>query len=231
MLRARCARLRRFSFLALYAALLLIVVAVGLTQLHMAWSGNRLGLLCCIPLGALAGSSAVACDRVIIAKLRHTASRSGEQAGKSPPARSGLVAGVRPAGVATGAAQALTPRRDRPGDDVESVADSAFALGWVVLIAILEELGYRGLLLAACQRLHPTVVMGAAVLATLLWFGLIHLSFGWPHVAGKLPLGALALVGALVTGTVFTAVISHVWFNTQIWLAGRQPRDRREGMP
>jgi membrane protease YdiL (CAAX protease family) len=87
----------------------------------------------------------------------------------------------------------------------------------LIVVAILEEVVFRGLLVQVCLELPDTALIVAVLSGSLVMFSLSHLSFGWPHVVGKFPLGVVTLVGTLALGTVLPAIIAHVMFNSQVW--------------
>jgi membrane protease YdiL (CAAX protease family) len=89
------------------------------------------------------------------------------------------------------------------------------------VIAILEELLYRGFLVKACFLLASPVLIVFANLACLAFFSLGHVRFGWVHVAAKTPLGMLALGITLLAGTVLPAMLMHAVFNIAAWRAMR----------
>jgi hypothetical protein len=214
VVRARFAVLRSGPFLPVYAAVLACVVVPGAFVLPIAWAGHRWSLAVAIPLGLVAGEAARLADRAVVRRLLRR-----RQPITPPSAGESRLTGVRPAGVG---AAAPAPPRDPPagpGRAAESgrAADTAFGLGWTLLVAVLEELAHRGLVVAACLRLHPASAAAAALLGAACWFGLLHLPFGWAHVAGKVPLGLLATAAALGAGTVFAAVVAHLWFNLRTW--------------
>jgi membrane protease YdiL (CAAX protease family) len=81
----------------------------------------------------------------------------------------------------------------------------------------LEEIVYRGLLVQVCFLLPGAWWRGLALAATILFFCLSHLQFGWSQVAAKAPLALVAMAAALSTGSVLSAVAVHVVFNVEIW--------------
>jgi membrane protease YdiL (CAAX protease family) len=91
-----------------------------------------------------------------------------------------------------------------------------FPLGTVLAVAAAEEAFYRGVLLRAA--LLPAGWVGPALaVATVVAFALGHVTFGWPHVLAKAPLGVGAAVATVVLGSVLPALVAHVWFNLSVW--------------
>lgn len=91
-----------------------------------------------------------------------------------------------------------------------------FPLGTVLAVAVAEEAFYRGVLLRAAL-LPPGWVGPALAVATVAAFALAHVTFGWPHVLAKAPLGAVAAAAALAFGSVLPALVAHLWFNFSVW--------------
>lgn len=106
-----------------------------------------------------------------------------------------------------------------------SAGDRPFGLLPLLVVATLEELIYRGLLVQAALLLPSDFMVALALAGSVISFALSHISFGWPHVAAKLPLSALALIAVISLGTVLPAILAHLVFNARIWRDWRsQPR-------
>jgi membrane protease YdiL (CAAX protease family) len=83
------------------------------------------------------------------------------------------------------------------------------------MIAVFEEVIFRGFLLSVCLRL----AIGPAVLATLglvAAFALSHIWFGWIQVAAKTPLAVVTTATVLLTGGIVAAIAIHVLFNVRV---------------
>jgi hypothetical protein len=106
----------------------------------------------------------------------------------------------------------------------DQVKHYGFTLWQLIAVATLEEMIYRGWLLEVCRLLPSGALSGTAVTATLLAFSLLHLPFGWSHVVGKTPLGVLALISVLISGSVMAGIVAHVCFNVQVWHEQRASR-------
>jgi hypothetical protein len=104
---------------------------------------------------------------------------------------------------------------------LELTEDHRFAFLYLVLVAVLEELIYRGFLVKACFLLPTNFLIVGALTASVALFALSHVRFGWSHVLAKLPLSILAMISVLCLRTVVPAIVAHVVFNMRIW------RDRR----
>jgi membrane protease YdiL (CAAX protease family) len=90
--------------------------------------------------------------------------------------------------------------------------------GWLLIaIAIFEEIIYRGWLIETCRLIPAPALRASSMILSILVFACIHLHLGWANVVRKAGLGSIALMSALITGTVLTAVIVHVGFNVTIW--------------
>jgi len=94
------------------------------------------------------------------------------------------------------------------------------ALPLLMAIAVLEELVYRGLLLDFCFRLPGFGWQVTGVAGMTIWFALVHVWYGWVHVAAKAPLSIVATALALLGGGPAAAVLAHVMFNYQICRRG-----------
>ena len=88
--------------------------------------------------------------------------------------------------------------------------------GVVGLIAVLEELVFRGFLLSACLQVNSTAGATVAIVGLVAAFGLSHIWFGWIHVLAKLPLGAIATIAVLWIGGVVVSVVAHLVFSLRV---------------
>jgi len=79
-----------------------------------------------------------------------------------------------------------------------------------VLIAGVEEVFYRGLLLGLALSLPGWPAQSFAIAALIFWFAAIHVetSFIW-----KLPLSLALTAIAIASGSVFPAIAAHVTYN------------------
>jgi hypothetical protein len=170
-------------------------------------------------LGPAIGMIARRLDRMIVrhAGRRRPAQSSSSRGAVSATARSGgAMPQMRPAPTEGALLLGGTVRRQpgvHRGRNTQTQVDPReFGAATVIAAAVAEELFYRGVLLRAV--LLPGPWPGALlVAATVVAFLLSHLTFGWPHVVAKAPLGVGALAAVLITGTVLTAIVAHVWFN------------------
>ena len=216
-----------------YATVLAIAVALGMAVLGPAAVVGRpqgAGLLGALAVGLVVGAGARSLDRSIVRAAarravppRGTAARRrGALADSALPARMSPAPGVQLLGGssrrATGAHRAQLP--------AATVDPRQFPLATVVAVAVVEELFYRGVLLAAALRAGG-VRAGLLVMASVAAFALVHVTFGWAHVLAKLPLGVGAVASVLALGSVVPAVAAHVWFNLSVWRelrGGGEPR-------
>lgn len=220
-LHARWLSATQFDFYAVYAAVLALTVSAGFLLLGGAWVGtaSAFGLILAWPLGAALGLLAERLDRGIVRRLAR-----GEGAQRSRPrvvdaqSRTRIVSQVSPLtratsrGLRTAKSHRLAPENLKP------------SLSLMLIIAALEELIFRGLLLGLATLSPNLWIYGACVLGTLAVFACSHIQFGWPHVFGKAPLGALCLLATLISGNVLTAVVAHVFFNLRaFWALRSQP--------
>lgn len=95
--------------------------------------------------------------------------------------------------------------------------EHGFGLWPLITVAALEEIVHRGWILHACLMLPATSCRVVAMVLAFVFFALIHLRFGWCHVAGKFALGVLAFLSMTISGSVIAAITTHIWFNTKVW--------------
>lgn len=83
----------------------------------------------------------------------------------------------------------------------------------LALVAALEELLFRGCLVALAFRLPSAALVAIALALSVLAFAATHLYAGLGEALGKLPLGGATLAATLLSGTVWPAIVAHVCFN------------------
>jgi len=113
---------------------------------------------------------------------------------------------VRNAGRAPGLA--TSHRAD--GDDQYQ---RAMRLILLTAVAILEEMLFRGYLVTIAFWLSGQLLVGTALVLSVLCFGAAHTYGGVEEALGKLPLGALTVLLTLGSGLLWPAIIAHVCFN------------------
>jgi membrane protease YdiL (CAAX protease family) len=217
---SRRALLRRARILDVYSGVLAVSLAAGVVALGPAGvvgAPEPIRLALALPAGVLIGLVARRLDRRIVrtaarsqasrlaARDRRLGSLAIEASGATPTQASLLLGGTQrrtPARAAAGRAGAIDPRE--------------LSLGTVVVVAIAEELFYRGVLLHAA-RLAAAWAVPVLVVGTICLFACAHVAFGWSHVLAKAPLGALTAGGVLLLGSILPALIAHVWFNVSVW--------------
>jgi small-conductance mechanosensitive channel len=87
----------------------------------------------------------------------------------------------------------------------------------LLVIAVLEEVVFRGVLVRIALSALSRPVIGVLLLAITVVFALEHLHFGWSHVAGKLPFSAAATVGAAILGSTVMPIAAHVTLNLLVF--------------
>jgi len=182
------------------------------------------GWVLALPVGIGSGAIAVWSDRAIIRHLSRRHLVRGQRFSRRSPGidrnrfrEAHGVVRVRPVSATTQPAKShsINPRGRNYLPGSGEVLQSG--LSSIVVVAILEELLFRGLLVQACFLLPTDLLIAAALSMSVVMFALSHVSFGWPHVIGKLPLGAIAIIGVLTLGTILPAIIAHVLFNVRVW--------------
>lgn len=192
------------AYLPCYAVLMALLCAVAalvvVPAVRLPSSG---ALLASVPAGIAGGALVVWAERQLRQLLRRSAQHRAERRVAPPPPRAEMrrTVGLR------GSAALVRP-------DMASGGASATTLrALLIVVAILEELIFRGVLLYLALHV-PLIGAGVVVLLTLT-FALTHVQFGWTEVACKLPLGAVSTTIALATGSVLGAVLCHVVVNVR----------------
>ncbi|MFL6137297.1 MAG: CPBP family intramembrane glutamic endopeptidase [Frankiaceae bacterium] len=221
------------AFLVAYATTLALVVAWAVPLVAPgAIVGDGpgrwvVGVLLGLPIGVAASRA----DRGLLRRLtqrhddrlpavrRSAAGHRGAQHGAYHGGSGGYE--VRSTGWASSGGAVATRARPAPGPAVTALPADALAVGLVLLVGAIEELVFRGYLAQLSLRLSAPVA-ALALAGTVLFFGLLHASFDWRHAVAKTPLGGLALLGALGTGTVLCAVVTHLVFNVGVLAESRR---------
>lgn len=113
---------------------------------------------------------------------------------------------IRPAGMITtpNAHEATVRLTSRPG----------IWWGLATVSAVVEELIFRGLLLAALAvPLGPWPAIGVSALI----FGLHHVTFGPASIIAKSVGGVLLALQVLLAGTIIPAIVAHLLFQYLVW--------------
>lgn len=213
-----------------HTAVLAVVAAFGVVLLGggVLAQGGGLGLIAALPLGAVLGLAVIHLDtRISRMILRRRAAGAGVAARPAPPVRgvrvrsAGLTASRErgPTSVSTSrrgtAPTAGAPRQAwRPN---RRDTDLRIGLGWLLAVAVLEELVFRGVLVRLALLPPSTALRIAALAGGVLAFAFSHVFFGWGQALAKLPLAVLSVLAVLLTGNVLAAVIGHAVFNGHVW--------------
>ncbi|HEY8340509.1 MAG TPA: CPBP family intramembrane glutamic endopeptidase [Egibacteraceae bacterium] len=217
---ARVFRRRGARVLDVYTAVLALAVVPGVVVLGPALvvgtaGGWRLGAGAAV--GAVVGVVARAVDRrVVRAAARRRRDGGGRRASAGGGSEARRVTRVEPSGGALllgGGPRRAGPAVSRAAAPLDR---GQFPLGTVVLVALAEELCYRGVLLRAAL-LPGGWIAAALVIGTVIVFALAHVTFGWEHVLAKAPLGVLTTAVVLLSGTIVPAAVAHVVFNVSVW--------------
>ncbi len=96
-------------------------------------------------------------------------------------------------------------------------SDQNFSLMIIILIAIFEEILFRGYLVQCCLLL-PGVWVDAALMMTVVVFGLSHASLGLHQILSKTLLGGSCLLSVLFFHTILPALIIHSFFNWRAYV-------------
>lgn len=203
-------RSSRISFLHVYGLLLLAVVLWGAFIFDIrSLIGSCFSYMSAVPLGLLLGFLSTRADRTILKLLSKR-----QSIGPKHRFQNKTIRPIKTERLDIGIGGSSKVRQNI---DNRSVLDPGYKLLSLLMIAILEEVFYRGWLLNIATMLPSSWLQSLAVAVSIGVFSLIHIRFGWEHVIAKLPLGIFALLGVLVTGSIFTAIIAHGWFNYRVW--------------
>jgi membrane protease YdiL (CAAX protease family) len=107
--------------------------------------------------------------------------------------------------------------RSRSYGDVRSIGIANWNLATLLLIALLEEMTYRGVLVGISMQ-APTLSsrIGALLLVTV-GFAAAHVFFGIQNVFSKMTLSIVATSSALITGNIVWPVLIHFTFNYKLY--------------
>ncbi|GAA2786902.1 CPBP family intramembrane glutamic endopeptidase [Crossiella cryophila] len=185
--------------------------------------------LLAVPLGLAGGVAVIWADGAILRGL--SGRRGGNTRRRAVRGGGEGVHRVRPVPLGDQAARRRTIGIFKvTGSFAPSAEDYRVGLGWLLGVAVLEEIVFRGLLIRLTQLLPEGTQWLGAVAVTVL-FALTHVFFGWDQVLAKLPLAAVALGLALTTGAVLAPALAHALFNLHVWrcqrLAPDLPRTRQ----
>jgi membrane protease YdiL (CAAX protease family) len=191
------------AFLPIYVAVMALITGLALVTvvLPSVTTVSALNITWSIPVGIAVGFAALNADAAV---RRHT--RILHPPGQMAPGRT----------PAPGEPQALV----RP--DLLGHGRRGSLLAWLLAVAVLEEVLFRGVALDLALSLRSGPKTAGVLLGSIVLFAMAHQPFGWPDVAAKCVLGGLALLAALMLGSVAPAIVAHVVFNGRMW--ARMPR-------
>ncbi|WP_167756569.1 CPBP family intramembrane glutamic endopeptidase [Amycolatopsis sp. CFH S0740] len=177
------------------------------------------GITAGLPAGIAGGLVIIVADGAIVRSLAGWERRTAASFGDASRATRGEGA-QQVRSLAPGSSE---PRRrvvgifKAKGTFVPSAEDYQVALGWLLSVAALEELVFRGVLVQAALLLPGIGWQAVAIAAGTVIFALSHVFFGWSQVLAKLPLSAVAILQTLLTGSVCGAIATHGIFNFYVW--------------
>jgi hypothetical protein len=88
-----------------------------------------------------------------------------------------------------------------------------YSLRDIILVAITEEVIFRGYLWQLCLYFQSKWLSSIALIVTVILFGASHITLGKSQFVSKTFLGATCLLCVLVVHSVIPAIIVHVVFN------------------
>jgi hypothetical protein len=89
-----------------------------------------------------------------------------------------------------------------------------YSLVSVIIVAIAEEFLFRGYVISIADIMHSKMIMLTAILLSTILFACSHMANAWSEVKCKLPLSILTMAGFLFTGTLLSAIATHITLNT-----------------
>lgn len=181
-------------------------IELGTTWLHAIWG---------IFLGGTGAWLALRLDLYIVRLMTRSKPASRQRPSNTEPR-------VRLRSVSMGlASESTRPRlvgaqkmQEQVEQNSEAIRLRPILLG---LVAILEEVIFRGYLLKLCQLLpYPSLGVLAGIGAICV-FGMSHVFFGWLQAVAKIALGVIATLVTVLSGGILGAIIVHVLFNIAVW--------------
>lgn len=227
MLSSRFLSLSRLPLNTLYTMVTLVVAVVSVFAVRPSYlspGADVRTLLSGAVIGPMLGHLIVLADGRITeafrrrSRLRRITAGSGAASQNRRDSAASTYTQVRPSGVA----RQLAVQRRQPAPRVPAGQVTVngqprrHALLWLILVAIGEEVLYRGFFVAWALQFSLASAVCLLALSTGV-FALIHISFGWSQVVAKLPLALSSLVSTLVFGSPLCAVLAHVYFNVYYW--------------
>ncbi|GGX74254.1 CPBP family intramembrane glutamic endopeptidase [Streptomyces hiroshimensis] len=225
-LRTRWLAHRGVRFMPVHVCLMTVLTAAGIAALGPGgiatgplWPGAA-GLAAGAACGLLVIWSDGAVTRWSAGRARARTTTAGRGSARRP--QEARVRSMRPVR-APGASPGDGPRRrvmgiaKGRGGYVPTAEDYRVGLGWLLAVAVLEELVFRGVLLRMALRPGHDGLRVAGVVGVVVMFALSHIFFGWAQVLAKLPLSVLATTATLITGSVWAAAVTHMVFNAYVW--------------
>lgn len=210
--------LARWPYLDFWTVLLMTLSAVALASALVVEPAGLfaappaellLSLAVALPLAWVA----IQADRLVVRGIARGGLRRGRDGARRPPPREPEIRPLDP----DRSASSLAALRGRWFAGSEAAPKSLGTLAVLLAIGALEEVLYRGYLVAFCRMIPDPAWQWAALAGTVVFFGLIHVQYGWPQVFAKIPLGALALLPVLVFDTLWPAILIHGLFNLKVW--------------
>lgn len=92
-----------------------------------------------------------------------------------------------------------------------------YSLLSVIIVAIAEEFLFRGYIISITELMPNEIIFILVFLSTIL-FACSHMANSWIEFVCKLPLSLLTLVGFILTGTLLTAIFTHITLNICAYL-------------
>ena len=218
-LHLRWFRHRNSRVLSVYCAVLSCCIAWGAVDIPV---GELLpetlrDFLLSIPLGTVIGIASADCDRRILRRSHRNSvrdvrswTRDGGKDGDRVAARNIVFVGNFRHDTARARTAAVVASQPAPTTEA---LNREFTPALAVLVAVLEELLHRGLLVEVASLLRSALALTICLVLLTAAFCLSHIWFGWAHVLAKVPLATMCLVSVLLTRHVTPAVVAHVCFN------------------
>jgi len=88
-----------------------------------------------------------------------------------------------------------------------------YSLLSVIIVAVSEEFLFRGYAISIAELMHSKIMACILILLSIILFAFSHMANSWIEFKSKLPLSILTMIGFLFTGTLLSAITTHVMLN------------------
>lgn len=97
-----------------------------------------------------------------------------------------------------------------------------YSLMAVIVVAVAEEFLFRGYIISVAELMHSEFMMFIFVFFSAILFACSHMANSWNEFVCKLPLSIFTTIGFLLTGTLLTAIVTHITLNIYAYFSLRK---------